>query len=291
MKPGIIVYFAVLLGLLGLTIWNATEGWLDYALAAPIPATIRNVSHGWDEGNRTHTVDFGICRESVVEYRYAFLARLMRMVGLDAAELREKRVGETATVWILPISGQVTARLRMPLAITAVPLVYLLVILVPALRRVDKPIPNAILRRRRDGSTEARQDRHRCIGCRFFESLLVVPLFAALVLLTEGLLAPFFGGELKLREALALVLYPVVLVPLFMLLPDVSVRWNDSTVWIQGVRFPRSAIRSVVLRPKGGDVVLDIHHDGSRWPKTFALEPLWLAAVLKKLGYGAVPET
>jgi len=68
--------------------------------------------------------------------------------------------------------------------------------------------------------------------------------------------------------------------------PLPSVRWNESTVWIQGVQFQRSDIREVVLR----NGILEIHREGPRWKRYFAKEAAWTGAQLEKLGF-AVSET
>jgi len=82
----------------------------------------------------------------------------------------------------------------------------------------------------------------------------------------------------------------VLLVPLFavilLLEKGPSVRWNESTVWIHGVKFDRTRIRRVALRPLNGDVVLEIRRDGSRWSRCFVRESVWMAGVLETLGYG-----
>ena len=281
---------AVVAGLLTVSTWNAAVDWVDHAASVPVPCRLESLTRGSDGKNRTRIYNFGITQFTVVERPQRSAAWLSGLFGADAPEVKDLAVGDVATLWLLPIRNRLTPAPRMPLATTAVALLYLgLLLLLGRPPAEERELPRGIVRTLKDGSTEVRQDRHRCLYCSFFQALLLAPLFAVLMLMTVGVFVPFFGGEIVLREGLAMVAAIVFLTPVFALLsavePGPSVRWNDSTLWIHGVKFSRSALRRIVLRPLNGSAVLDVHHDGSRRRRPFAKEALWMAGVLEQQGY------
>jgi hypothetical protein len=262
----------------------AARAWLDYASAVPIPGQVSTLHRGREGARRTREYDFGSCRYTVVD-RDALLERFLGLFGAGAPELRGVVEGDRVPLWTSLVSGRATPVRRLPIVTTLVPLVYLLLLFAERRTPVARVPWPTVARTRPDGSTEVRQDRHRCLGCIFLETALVMGVFGALVLVAWGLIAPFLEGEQSLREGLAFVTVAVLLVPVITVVrrlePVPTVRWNESTVWIQGVSFPRSGIREVVMR----NGILEIHREGSRWKRSFAQEASWIGAQLEKLGF------
>ena len=275
--------------LFGLLIFSAVRAWLDYAHAAPMRGQVRLFQRGWEGKHRTREYDFGSCRYTVVD-RDPLLDKLWGLFGADAPELKGLVEGDRVTLWALLASGRATPVLRMPIVTTIVPLLYLVLLLADRRLPVAKAPRRTVVRLRPDGSTEARQERHRCLGCIFLDTLLALGAFGALVLLGWGIVAPFLEGEHTLREGAAFVTVVLLLAPALTVVrlwePVPSVRWSESTVWIHGVAFKRSDIREVVLR----NDILEIHREGPRWKRYFAKEAAWTGAQLEKLGF-AVSET
>jgi len=274
-----------LLALLSVT---AVRSWLDYACSVPIPGQVRLLGRGREGEHRTREYDFGSCRYTAVD-RDALLERFLGLFGAGAPELDGIAEGDRVTLWASMISGRQTPVLRMPIVTAILPFIFLLLLLADRRPPVTEAPPGTVGRTLPDGSTEVRQDRHRCLGCLFLETLRVLRVFGALLLVGWGLVAPFLDGEQSLREGLAFVTVALLLAPVIAVIrrwePVPTVRWNDSTVWIHGVAFKRSDIRQVVLR----NGLLEIHREGSRWKRYFREEAAWIGAQLEKLG--DVPET
>jgi hypothetical protein len=274
-----------------LLLFISLRAWMDYACAVPVPGKVERYQSRWNGKHREREYEFGNCRYTVVE-RDRFLGRFLGFFGADAPELDGVREGDRVTLW-LPASGGATPVLRMPIGTTIVPFLLLLLLLADRGKPVVAAPPRTVSRVRPDGSTEAWQDRHRCLGCIFLDNLTALVAFGALILIGLGVFAPFLEGESTMRQGLAFASVVLVLAPIFTLVqrvePVPSVRWNESTVWIHGVAFQRSAIREVVLR----NGILEIRREGSRWKRSFIHEADWAAAQLEKLGVDIrrLPET
>lgn len=274
--------------LLGLLLFGACRAWLDFASAVPMPGQVQSLHRGWQGENRFREYDFGTCRYTVVEYD-PLLAGYLGFFGADAPELSGIAEGDRVPLWALPASGRATPVLRMPIATTIVPLLFLALLLAERRSPAPKATTHTTFRVQLDGSTEVRREQHRCLGCIFIDTAVPMAIFASLLLIAWAIAAPFLEGEATLREGLAFATVVLLAAPVFSLIflnaPVPSVRWNDSTVWIHGVPFQRSAIRKVLLR----NGILEIHREGSRWKRSFAKEAAWTAGQLEKLGI--VPET
>jgi hypothetical protein len=186
--------------LFGLLAFTAGQSWLDYVSSVPMPGQVRSIHRGWQGEHRTRDYDFGDCRYEVVE-RDPVLAMLLRAVGACTPELEGVTEGDRVTLWTSLASGRATPALRMPIVTTIVPLLYL------ALLLIDRRLSPA--------TREARP--HRCLGCIFLDWLLLLGIFAALILIGYGLVAPLLQGEHTLREglmfaAMILLLAPVIAV-------------------------------------------------------------------------------
>jgi hypothetical protein len=270
----------------------ALRSWMDYAWTVAIPGKVESVQSRWDGKKREREYDFGICRYTVVEHD-PVLARFWGFFGAGAPELDGVVEGDRVSLWAMMISGRATPVRRRPIVTAIVPLLLLLLLLVDRREPSPEPPPRTVTRVRPDGSTEVRQDRHRCLGCIFLDTFLAVLAFGALLLIGYGMFAPFLDGESSLREGLSFISIFVLATPLFALVrrldPVPSVRWNDSTVWIHGVKFQRSDLRAVVMRNGS----LEIHRAGSRRKPYFRQEASWTAAQLEKVGVALerVPET
>ena len=262
---------------------TALRAWFDFVFSFQSPGQVVSLHRGREGEHRTREYDLGISRYTVVD-RDPCLEKLLGFFGAGAPELNGVAEGGRVTLWVSGATGRATPVRRMPLVTTIVPLLFLALLL--AERRIPGTTlrPETVVQSRSDGSTEVRQDRHRCLGCTFLETLLIFAVFGALVLIGYGLAAPFLDGETTLREGLAFVALFLGATPVIAVVrrlePPPSVRWNESTVWIHGVPFQRSAIRSVVLR----NGILEIHREGSRWKRCFAREATWVGERLEKLG-------
>jgi hypothetical protein len=186
--------------LFGLLTFTAARSWLDYVSSVPMPGQVQSVRRGWQGEHRTRDYDFGVCRYEVVD-RDPALGTLLELAGAGTPELDGVLEGNRVTLWTSLASGRATPALRMPIVTTILPLLYV------ALLLVDRgvPVPNRGVRR----------VPHLCLGCIFLECLLLLGIFAGLILIGYGLVAPLLEGEHTLREglvfpAIILLLSPVI---------------------------------------------------------------------------------
>lgn len=270
--------------LFGLLSFTALRSWFDYLFSLQMPAQVRSIHRGRAGKLRTREFDFGICRYTVID-RDPYLEKLFALVGARAPELDDVAEGDRVMLQVSGATGHATPVPRMPIVTTIVPLLFLALCLAGRRPPSTKPRPQTVVRSCSDGSTEVRLERHRCLGCTFLETLLVLGAFGSLLLMGYGLAAPFLEGEPTLREGTAFVMVVLLLAPLIAVIrrlaPVPSVRWNESTVWIHGMKFRRAEIRRIIL-DKGA---LVIHGSGSRGKRCFAQESSWIGAQLERLGY------